>query len=222
MAAAAACLAAAPALSLEAGTWQRDADLVENGLIRTLDESFQRTRDREGWRDYHDQFVSGLDRFNGLVSPQSLQLMREIGEQLRLNFDTIEQDERWQDASYFIRAKVVFTTFVLGTYAANLDHATWERDAALIEAALMRTIDESFIDTRKREDWVDYQTRFADGMARFDSILEPATVELSREIGVQLRQNFENIENVKRWEDASYFLRSKLIFTAFVLRTYGR
>lgn len=116
-AALAATLLASPAVALDASTWERDAQLVENGLMRTLDESFQRTREKEDWIDFIVAYEQGLARFDGMVDPGSMTLLREMSTQARQLFESTDEDERWQDASYYIRQKTVFTTFVMRSFS---------------------------------------------------------------------------------------------------------
>lgn len=112
-AAAAVFVLAAPAAALNSSDWERDALLVQRSVIETLDTEYQRTRDRESWEDYQAAFANGVERFDGIIDPGSLQILREIAVQLDQDFDEFNERLRWQDASFYVRTKIQLTTFIL-------------------------------------------------------------------------------------------------------------
>lgn len=103
------------AFAQDTATWERDVQLIERGVIQDLDDDFLRTRKREDWDVYADQFRVGLERFEGVISPQSYAIMAEIHRQLESDFTEFRGDERWQEASYYIRNKFGLVSFTMNT-----------------------------------------------------------------------------------------------------------
>lgn len=106
-------LTPAIASAQDAAGWERDVRLIERGVIQALDDEFMRSRKREKWDAYADQFRQGVERFEDVIDPVSYQIMLEIHRQLDYDFREIRREERWQDASFYIRNKFGLISFTL-------------------------------------------------------------------------------------------------------------
>ncbi len=114
LAAGAAALAAPVAASaFDATVWERDATLIEKGVLAPVDDEFLRSKGVETWQEYHAAFRAGLQRFDTVVDQRSYQILEEVARQMQDDFETFPEEERWQDASYYIRTKLVLTSFIL-------------------------------------------------------------------------------------------------------------
>ncbi len=108
------CFAVMPAAAdLNPEQWERDVVLIETGVIQALDTEFQRSSKREDWKDYSASFRQGLQRYSDILDPASFEIMLEIHRQLDSDFGEIRRNERWQDASFYLRNKFALVSFTL-------------------------------------------------------------------------------------------------------------
>ncbi len=206
------------AAALDAETWERDAQLVETSVVEAVDQEFESARGREWWQEYHQAFAAGVERFDGIVDDDSLAIMREIAGQLEADFAEFDRRMRWQEASMYVTNKLAYVTYVLRAGVEDrFGVETWMRDAELAQRSVIETIDQEYQRSRDREEWEDYHSGFTDSLDRLTGLVDANSLQIMREVSVQLRQNFAEFRRRQSWQDASFYARNTLALTTFVL-----
>lgn len=106
--------------------------------------------------------------------------------------------------------------------ALAFDANIWERDVALVERTVLQAVDNEFLETRGVETWQEYHAAYREGIQRLDEIVDQRSFQILEEIARQMQddfQNFQEFERHGRWQDASYYIRSKFVLTSFTLNT---